>query len=170
MSTTKTDENVFINTLGRKPKPEAHQPKESRAKKEPLGIANALRKPVEPTKESKRRITMERQRKMLQMLNPENYLKVGFILENLPFLLFLVGLAMVYIGNTHFAFKKVRMANKLETELVELHDEYTAYKSELMGRSRMSNVAAALSTSGVKELKTAPEKIFLAKPNSKQSQ
>ena len=156
--------NAFANTLGRKPKP-APAPV-PRAPKEPLGPANALRQPP-PTPNGKQRQQTRRRRNMLRLLNPENYLKTAFILENLPFMLFLVGLALVYIGNTHYAFKKVRMANKLETDLMELHDEYTASKSDLMGRSRMSSVAATLSAAGVKELKTAPEKIFLAKPEEK---
>jgi hypothetical protein len=81
------------------------------------------------------------------------------ITQNLPFLLFLAVIALVYIANSHLAEKKVRRINKLSKEIKELKWEYLSVKSELMFRSKLSEVSKAVEPLGLKELNAPPQRI-----------
>lgn len=83
------------------------------------------------------------------------------ITQNLPFILFLSVLALVYIANSHLAEKKIRRINKLGREIKELKWEYLNLKSELMFRSKMSEVSKAVEPLGLKELSTPPQRIIV---------
>lgn len=85
------------------------------------------------------------------------------ITQNMPFILFLAVLALIYIANSHLAEKKVRRINKLGREIKELKWEYLNVKSELMFRSKMSVVSKAVEPLGLKELNIPPQKIELKK-------
>ena len=85
------------------------------------------------------------------------------ITQNMPFILFLAVLALIYIANSHLAEKKVRRINKLGREIKELKWEYLNVKSELMFRSKMSEVSKAVEPLGLKELNSPPQKIELKK-------
>lgn len=79
--------------------------------------------------------------------------------ENLPFLLFLALLAIIYIGNSYAAEKNIRKIEKLQKELKELRYEHIYTKSKLMSKSRQSEVAESLSEEGIKESRTPPGKM-----------
>ena len=81
--------------------------------------------------------------------------------KNLPFLLFLAFLAIIYIGNSYYAEKNIRRIEKLQRELKELRYEYVNTKSQLMQNSRQSKVATSLADKGIKESMVPPEKIFV---------
>jgi hypothetical protein len=85
------------------------------------------------------------------------------ITRNMPFILFLAGLALIYIANSHLAEKKIRRINQLGREIKELKWEYLNVKSELMFRSKMSEVSKAVAPTGLKELNSPPQKIELEK-------
>jgi hypothetical protein len=85
------------------------------------------------------------------------------ITQNMPFILFLSGLALIYIANSHLAEKKIRRINKLGREIKELKWEYLNVKSELMFRSKMSEVSKAVDPLGLKPLNSPPQKIELEK-------
>ncbi len=79
--------------------------------------------------------------------------------ENLPFLLFLAWLAIIYIGNSYYAEKNIRKIERLQKELKELRYEHIYTKSKLMSKSRQSEVAEGLQEEGIKESRTPPGKI-----------
>ena len=79
-----------------------------------------------------------------------------WITRNIPFFLFLAALAVVYIYNGHYADKTIRSINKVSKELKELHHEYKTLKSEVMFRSKQSELARAVDTLGLKELTVPP--------------
>jgi len=79
--------------------------------------------------------------------------------ENLPFLLFLALLALIYIGNSFYAEKNIRKIERLQKEVKELRYEHIYTKSKLMSKSRQSEVAHGLSEEGIKESRTPPGKI-----------
>ena len=79
-----------------------------------------------------------------------------WITRNIPFFLFLAGLAVIYIYNGHYADKTIRSINKVSKELKELHYEYKTLKSEVMFRSKQSELAKAVETLGLKELVVPP--------------
>lgn len=79
-----------------------------------------------------------------------------WIVKNIPFFLFLSALAVVYIYNGHYADKTIRNINKVSKELKELQFEYKTLKSEVMFRSKQSEMAKAVEPLGLKELVTPP--------------
>ncbi|HEY8897312.1 MAG TPA: FtsL-like putative cell division protein [Niastella sp.] len=79
-----------------------------------------------------------------------------WIVKNLPFFLFLSVLAIVYIYNGHYADNTVRSINKVNRELKELQYEYKTLKSEVMFRSKQSELAKAVQPLGLKELTVPP--------------
>jgi hypothetical protein len=83
-------------------------------------------------------------------------LNYQWIVKNIPFFLFLAVLAVIYIYNGHYADKTVRNINKVSRELKELQYEYKTLKSEVMFRSKQSELAKAVEPLGLKELMTPP--------------
>jgi len=79
-----------------------------------------------------------------------------WIMKNIPFFLFLAALAVVYIYNGHYADKIVRDINRTNKELKELQYEYKTLKSEVMFRSKQSELARAVEPFGLKELTQPP--------------
>ncbi len=83
------------------------------------------------------------------------------ITQNLPFILFLSVLALIYIANSHLAEKKIRKINKLSRDIKELKWDYLNLKSTLMFQSKMSEVSKAVEPLGLKELSTPPQRIIV---------
>lgn len=84
-----------------------------------------------------------------------------WMVKNLPFILFLAFLALIYIANGHYADKNMRQLNKTNRQLKELRWQYLQVKSRLMYRSKMSEVAKVVAPRGLKELMAPPEKIVV---------
>jgi hypothetical protein len=83
-------------------------------------------------------------------------LSYRWIVRNIPYFLFLSVLAVIYIYNGHFADKTVRNINAVNRELKELQYEYKTLKSEVMFRSKQSELAKAVEPLGLKELVVPP--------------
>jgi cell division protein FtsL len=83
-------------------------------------------------------------------------IRYNWIVKNMPFFLFLAFLAVIYIYNGHYADKVVRDISRTGTELKELQYEYKTLKSEVMFRSKQSELAKAVESFGLKELTTPP--------------
>ena len=83
-------------------------------------------------------------------------IRYQWIVRNMPFFLFLACLAVVYIYNGHYADKIVRSIGKTNNELKELQYEYKTLKSEVMFRSKQSELAKAVAPLSLKELTVAP--------------
>ena len=83
------------------------------------------------------------------------FLSHKWIVKNIPFFLFLAALAVIYIYNGHYADKTIRNINKATNDLKEQQYEYKTLKSEVMFRSKQSELAKAVEPFGLKEL-TAP--------------
>jgi cell division protein FtsL len=83
-------------------------------------------------------------------------LSYHWIMKNITFFLFLAALAVVYIYNGHYADKIVRDINRTNKELKELQYEYKTLKSEVMFRSKQSELAKAVEPFGLKELTQPP--------------
>jgi cell division protein FtsL len=79
-----------------------------------------------------------------------------WMVKNVPFFLFLTLLAVIYIYNGHYADKTIRNINKVSNELKELQYEYKTLKSEVMFRSKQSELAKAVAPLGLKELVVPP--------------
>ena len=86
----------------------------------------------------------------------KNIFSYRWLVKNIPFFLFLSVLAVVYIYNGHYADMTVRNINKVSNELKELQYEYKTLKSEVMFRSKQSELAKAVGPLGLKELVIPP--------------
>jgi hypothetical protein len=86
-----------------------------------------------------------------------------WIVKNIPFFLFLAVLAIIYIYNGHFSDNTIKDINKTSKELKELKYEYKTLKSEVMLRSKQSELAKAVEPLGLKELTQPP---FVLKDSS----
>jgi hypothetical protein len=84
------------------------------------------------------------------------------VLKQLPFILFLVFMAIAYITNRYHAEKITRKTIELQEELNELRAQYTSTASELMFLSRQSQVLRLVEENnlGLKESRVPPKKII----------
>ena len=84
----------------------------------------------------------------------KEYLTLDFsaetVLKNLPFILFLGFIGMMYIMNAHYSEKKLLQIQKYENEIEELKWEYDAIKANLMYQTKQSEVAKVLGGIGLK--------------------
>lgn len=103
--------------------------------------------------------------KLLGDIVTGNILTRESVVKTVPYFLFLSFLAIVYISNGYYAEDTVRALNNVNNELKELSSEYISTKSELMFRSKQSEVARALEPYGIKESVTPPKKIVVSKKN-----
>ncbi|HWB92534.1 MAG TPA: FtsL-like putative cell division protein [Puia sp.] len=83
-------------------------------------------------------------------------LGIGWIMKNIGFFLFLAALAVVYIYNGHYADNISRDITRTDKQVKELQYEYKTLKSEVMFRSKQSELAKAVEPFGLKELVRPP--------------
>lgn len=86
----------------------------------------------------------------------KRWLNYHSIVKQVPFFLFLAALAVLYIYNGHYADKTIRNINKTAKEVKELQYEHKMIKSEVMFRSKQSELVKAVEPLGLKELTEAP--------------
>ncbi|MFO7828576.1 MAG: FtsL-like putative cell division protein [Bacteroidales bacterium] len=86
-----------------------------------------------------------------------------FIVRQLPFIVFLVFMAFIYIGNRYHAEKVVRRNVELQKEINELRAEAITISSELMFISKQSEVVKRVKTRGLEleESVEPPQKIVI---------
>ncbi len=92
-----------------------------------------------------------------------SFMPVDFILKNLPFLVFLGFLAVVYIANSHYAERNVRQIQELQKELKELRWFYMSLQSENMVNSMQSEVVDKVADNGLKLQRGKVKKIVVPK-------
>ena len=83
------------------------------------------------------------------------------VLNNIPFLLFLFGIGIFYIGNSQFAESGIIGMDSINRELKELRSEFISTRSELMFVSKQSEVAKAVEPTGIYESVVPPKKIVI---------
>src|SRR5688572_12394485 len=86
----------------------------------------------------------------------KRWLNYQSIVKQVPFFLFLTILAVLYIYNGHYADKTIRNINQTAREVRELQFEYKDVKSEVMFRSKQTELVKAVEELGLKELVVAP--------------
>ncbi|MCX6235669.1 MAG: FtsL-like putative cell division protein [Bacteroidetes bacterium] len=73
------------------------------------------------------------------------------MIRQLPFLLYLAFLAIIYITNSVYAEKNVIETDRLRKEMKELRYNYITTKSQLMFISKQSEVSKRIKPTGLKE-------------------
>jgi ABC-type transport system involved in cytochrome bd biosynthesis fused ATPase/permease subunit len=79
----------------------------------------------------------------------------------MPFILFLTFLTIIYIGNSYYAERTIRKIEKTKTELRDRRAEYISASSELMFRTKQSEVAKAIAPQEIKESVEPQKKILV---------
>lgn len=92
---------------------------------------------------------------------PASNLDHARLFKAIPYILFLVLLAMLHIANNQAAENKIRTIERMEKEMKEYRWEYMTTKSELMLKSRQSELARLVEPYGILELRTPPRKIVI---------
>lgn len=80
----------------------------------------------------------------------------NIIVSNIPFFLFLAVLAVVYIYNGHYADKLFKKITTVEKNIKELQYEYKSVQSEVIFRSKATELMRAVEPLGLKELSEKP--------------
>ena len=92
----------------------------------------------------------------VQKIDFKKILSHKWVVNNIPFFLFLAVLAVIYIYNGHYTDKLTRKISAAEKHIKELEYEYKTIKSEVIFRSKASELAKAVDPLGLKELNGPP--------------
>lgn len=126
---------------------------------------NQLIDEIEESEKKKKELAEARKsttgKQMAQVAEFDFFITRENMQKTFPFFMFLAGLAVCYIANTHYAEKTIRQSDKLTKEIKELRSEYITIKSDLMYRSKQSEVAQRLQDKEIKPLTTPPRKIVV---------
>ncbi len=79
-----------------------------------------------------------------------------WVVRNIPFFLFLTLLAVLYIYNGHYTDKLNLKISTTEKQIKELEYEYKTIKSDVIFRSKASELIKAVEPLGLKELTQPP--------------
>ncbi len=93
--------------------------------------------------------------------NIDSFFEHGVPLKYMPHVLFLTGITLFYIGNTHFAEKTIRKIDKIKIETEDLRADYTTLKSDYMEASKQSEVARNVAVLGLIESSTPPYQVYV---------
>ncbi len=80
----------------------------------------------------------------------------AWVVNNIPFFLFLSALAILYIYNGHHADRLIREISTSEKNIRELEYEYKTLKSEVIFRSKASELTKIVEPLGLTEPKQPP--------------
>ncbi|NTS40230.1 hypothetical protein HRG84_04870 [Flavisolibacter sp. BT320] len=86
----------------------------------------------------------------------KRWLNYQAVVKQVPFLLFMSALAVVYIYNGHNADKLIRKTSKATRELKDLKSEYKSVTGDVLLRSRQSELVEAVKPLGLQELTVEP--------------
>lgn len=79
-----------------------------------------------------------------------------WMVRNLPYFMFCSVLTIIYIYNGHYSDNIIKDINKTGKQVKELQYEYKTIRSEVMFRSKQSELARAVEPLGLKELEVPP--------------
>jgi cell division protein FtsL len=83
-----------------------------------------------------------------------------WLVQNLFFVVFLAFLAIAYIANNHWADKTIRNISKTQRALKELKFEYKTLKSEVIFKSRETELIKAAEPLGLSISKESPVRLL----------
>ncbi|MFK7934425.1 MAG: FtsL-like putative cell division protein [Saprospiraceae bacterium] len=85
----------------------------------------------------------------------------SWILQNLPFILFLGFLATIYIANAHYAEKNVREIQLLQRDIKDLRREYNSLKAEIMYNQKLTEMQRKVEPMGLEAFRNPPQRIIV---------
>ena len=88
-------------------------------------------------------------------------MSASLVLKNLPFVLFLGFLTVIYIANAHFAEKQIRQIQSLQQDVKELKRQYNSLKSENMYNSRLAEIEEDVKGTGLMKKQGRVKRIII---------
>ncbi len=89
----------------------------------------------------------------------EKLFEDGIPVRFLPKMVFITVFGIIYIGNSHYAEKTIRIIDKIQLEVENLRADYTTLKADYMFDSKQSEVARKVASRGLHESQKPPFKI-----------
>jgi len=105
--------------------------------------------------------------KVLHVLGLTGWVQESKVMQIVLYAVFLLGIGIVHVYNSHHAEGLIRDINKKEKEIKELRWEYTSVKSDLMLKSKQSALEEKLVDIGISTLKEPSKKIVVKKDEYK---
>jgi len=117
---------------------------------------------IEFSKEKELKIANKFYESVKDLVDKQTFTQARLI-QNLPFILFIAVLGIVYIANQFHAEKLVNEVNQLKNERKEKRAEYISSASDLMRVTRQSEVIKRVDEAGLglKPLTSPPNKIVV---------
>jgi hypothetical protein len=106
-------------------------------------------------------------RKLIRFMDVFGVLDRNKVVHAMPFILFVTVLIIFYIGNSYYAESTIRKIDKLKTELRDKRAEFISTKSDVMFRSKPSEVARAVEPMQIREPLEPPKRIIVQKEEKK---
>ena len=122
----------------------------------------------QPAAEEQPKRIPRKKKRLFHFMNVFGIFEKQQIVSLMPFILFLTFLTIIYIGNSYYAERTVRKIEKAKVELKERRAEFISTSSELMFRTKQSEVAKAIAPQEIKESVEPQKKIIVETKNSKQ--
>src|SRR3982751_3825952 len=105
--------------------------------------------------------TMRRGRKIMRFMQVFGIFNRTQVVNLMPFILFITVIILFYIANSYYAERLVRQINKVKTDLKERHAEFISTSSELMFRTKQSEVAKTIAPMELKESVQPQKKVVI---------
>ncbi|MEO8087388.1 MAG: FtsL-like putative cell division protein [Bacteroidota bacterium] len=128
---------------------------------------NSLRQQPEEVMEEapkKKKRSSKSARKFLKIMHVFGIFNRNQVVKLMPFILFLTVLILFYIGNSYYAERTIREINSVKNDLKEKRAEFISTSSELMFRTKQSEVAKAIAPMDIKESTEPQKKITVISP------
>lgn len=88
-----------------------------------------------------------------------DFQSLNWVRENFYFILFVFGVGLIYIANSHFAEKQTRKMEALTSEIKELKSEAMTINAQLCRMKKQSELRKSLEAKGIQALKDIPYKV-----------
>jgi len=124
----------------------------------------AEQQPEEPVKKKR---PSKQARNFIRFMGVFGVFDRNQIVHAMPFILFITVLIMFYIGNSYYAESTIRRIDKIKVELNEKRAEYISSESDVMFRSKPSEVAKAVESMQIKEPLEPPKRIIVREEKKK---
>ena len=116
-------------------------------------------RPRKPVPEARPRSSWSLFSLLDRVTSVDGLFREGLPVRFLPYLLFIMVLTLLYIGNTHYGNRMNRSIQRLKQETEDLRADYTTLKSDYMEASKQSEVARKVAAFGLVESSSPPFRI-----------
>lgn len=121
---------------------------------------NKFRENKEEKKE-KDKVKKKTEPNLLVQVITGNILTRDSIVNQMPFVLYIALLMVIYIGYGYYGEKTIRELDKVDKQLKEIKSEYTTTSTKLEVLRQQSKVAEEINRMGLEESRVPPKKIVI---------